>query len=377
MPILRPDTLKGVDDLIRATHEAFREACFNWLLVATALVVIGLVLEGPELSHEISSIIRNWRFNRKFHFSLPEQHAPDWVKLLAFVGWILIVLGVGGEFIADSFVSKADGYVQTFDEILLHEAQTRTAFASERASAAYERAAETEREAAAENAIAAKSLAEAETARKEAEGFQLRIAEANERAASAEKNAAEAQLELGRLKSPRSLTHVPEMVLSLKQFEGTEYTFSFVFQDEDSIKLLRAIDDLLHQAGWKRLKPPHGFPALNVFPGENDTAVKVGIATGLLVSVQSQESLEVLQKKNSQELPSYIRAADAVNLALSSNVFPHRRPRPRSRLRCRKATPQLCSSESARSPDERPRYPLRPGPMQLPGPGMAFPQSTP
>ncbi len=232
------------------------------------------------------------------------------------------MLGVGGEFIADSFVSKADGYVQTFDEILLHEAQTRTAFASERASAAYERAAETEREAAAENAIAAKSLAEAETARKEAEGFQLRIAEANERAASAEKNAAEAQLELGRLKSPRSLTHVPEMVLSLKQFEGTEYTFSFVFQDEDSIKLLRAIDDLLHQAGWKRLKPPHGFPALNVFPGENDTAVKVGIATGLLVSVQSQESLEVLQKKNSQELPSYIRAADAVNLALSSNVFP-------------------------------------------------------
>ena len=45
--ISRPDTLKGVDDLIRAGFEAYRGACFNWLLAATGLVVVGLVLEGP------------------------------------------------------------------------------------------------------------------------------------------------------------------------------------------------------------------------------------------------------------------------------------------------------------------------------------------
>jgi hypothetical protein len=117
MPIL--DTLKGVDDLIRTDLEVFREIWFNRLLAATLLVVIGLAMEGPELWYEISSIFRHGPFVRRFHFSLPEQHAPNWVKLLAFVGWVLIVGGVAGEYVADSFASKADGYVQKFDEILL------------------------------------------------------------------------------------------------------------------------------------------------------------------------------------------------------------------------------------------------------------------
>lgn len=147
-PIPRPDTLKGIDDLILAGFEAYRGSCFNWLLKATGLVVAGLALEGPELWHEITWIVRQWRFKRRFHFCFPEDHAPNWVKLAAFVGWLFIVVGVAGEYVADSFVSKADGYVQTFDEILLHESQTRTAFANERASAAFERAAQTEKEAA-------------------------------------------------------------------------------------------------------------------------------------------------------------------------------------------------------------------------------------
>jgi hypothetical protein len=201
-PISRPDTLKGVDDLIRAGFEAYRGSCFNWLLAATGLVVAGLVFEGPELWHDITSIVRHWRFVRRFHFAVPEVHTPDWAKLFASLGWLLIVVGVAGEYVADSFVSKADGYVQTFDELLLTEAQRGTAFARERASAAYERASENEKETAntlkqveQERADAAKSLAAAETARKEAEGFQLQIAHANERASNAEKVAAQSRKE--------------------------------------------------------------------------------------------------------------------------------------------------------------------------------------
>jgi len=194
IPISRPDTLKGVDDLIRASHGVFREACFNWLLVATGLVVVGLVLEGPELWHEITSIIRNWRFNRNFHFSLPEEHTPNWVKLLAFVGWIFIVLGVTGEYVADSFVSKADGYVQTFDEILLHESQTRTAFASERASAAYERAAQTEKEAAEDLKTTNIVRQKAEEARQRSEGFRAQIEKDEREAARLKKDAEDERL---------------------------------------------------------------------------------------------------------------------------------------------------------------------------------------
>jgi hypothetical protein len=147
-PFVRPNTLKGVDELIHAGFEAYRASCFNWLLGATAVVAIGLVFEGPELTHEITSIVRHWRFTRRFRFSLPEAHAPEWAKLLAFVGWLLIVMGVAGEYVADSFVSKADGYVQTFDEIVLANAQKEVEIAKEKSGGAYERAATAEREAA-------------------------------------------------------------------------------------------------------------------------------------------------------------------------------------------------------------------------------------
>jgi len=147
-PIPRPDTLKGIDDLIQAGFETYRGSCFNWLLAATGLVLVGLVLEGPELWHDITSIARHWPFTRGFKFSLPGEKDSNRAKLIAAIGWLFIVVGVAGEYVTDSFVSKADGYVQMFDEILLHESQTRTAFANERASAAFERAAQTEKEAA-------------------------------------------------------------------------------------------------------------------------------------------------------------------------------------------------------------------------------------
>jgi len=196
-PVAISDLLRGVDDQIRSQFEAFRADCFTWLLVATGIVILGLALEGPELWYEIVSIFRHWRFRHRFRFSLSESHAPNWVTLLAFIGWILIVVGVAGEYVADSFVSAADGYVQSFNDTLLNEARKGTAVARERANAAYERASENEREtastlkqAAQERADAARSLAAAETARKNAEGFQLQISQANERAAKAEEEAA-------------------------------------------------------------------------------------------------------------------------------------------------------------------------------------------
>src|SRR6266487_2607389 len=195
-PLSAPDTLKGIDNLIRVGFEAYRTSCLNWLLVATGLVVVGLGFEGPELWHDITSIIGQWRFKRRFHFSLPENHAANWAKLAAFVGWVLIVVGVAGEFVADSFVSRADGYVQTFDEILLSETQQGAEAARERATAAYERASENEKETAStlkqaeqERADAAKSLAAAEAARKEVEGFEAQVADANARAATNEREA--------------------------------------------------------------------------------------------------------------------------------------------------------------------------------------------
>jgi hypothetical protein len=135
----RPDTLIGVDELIRKRFVEYRSSCFGWLLKATALVVVGLGFEGAELWYEIPSIIGHWRFRRRFHFSLPEFHPPNWTILLAFIGWFCIVLGVAGEYVADSFVSKADGYIQTFDEILIGDAASNAIRAQNAADAVDEK----------------------------------------------------------------------------------------------------------------------------------------------------------------------------------------------------------------------------------------------
>jgi hypothetical protein len=52
------------------------------------------------------------------------------------VGWVLVAVGVAGEGIAEGFVSNADGLVQTFNGILLADAQKETALALERAAQA-------------------------------------------------------------------------------------------------------------------------------------------------------------------------------------------------------------------------------------------------
>jgi hypothetical protein len=251
---------KNIDDLVRSDFESFRNIWFNRLLISTGIVAVGLLFELPEIWHEsVSAVVPR-------HTQIHEI-AP-WMKLLVSVGWLLIVIGVVGEFVADSFVSKADGIVTTFNEALLADAQRKTGLANERAASAFERAAQTEREASQENERAAmaeqqaqeeneraaKALGAAETARKEAEGFQLQIAQANERASSAEQRANEAELELARIKTPRSLIHVPELISALEPFRGTEYVFVSVFQDEESIYFLRAIDDVLQKAGWERGK---------------------------------------------------------------------------------------------------------------------------
>lgn len=133
---------KGLDDLVRSDLESFRNIWFTRLLISTLVVVFGLLFELPEILHESFDAIRTLGHRPKM-----SEIAP-WIKLSASIGWLLIVFGVSGEFVADGFVSKADGIVQTFDESMIAEAQRQTDLAKIRAGGAYERAAQTEKEAA-------------------------------------------------------------------------------------------------------------------------------------------------------------------------------------------------------------------------------------
>lgn len=148
----------------------------------------------------------------------------------------------------------------------------------------------------------------------------LETAKANERSAQADQKAAEAKLELEKLRTPRTISHIPELLTTLEAFKGTEYTFSAVCADEESINLLKEIGALLQRAGWKRGKPVGGFPAINVFGKEVDFSVPVSLLTGVSISIDSPNGS--LQSLTIATMPQYARAAVALNLSLSFNLSP-------------------------------------------------------
>jgi hypothetical protein len=162
-----------------------------------------------------------------------------------------------------------------------------------------------------------------------AEGFRLDIAKANEAAAlaqaqveGAKAEAAKANLELERVKSPRTLKNLSTLTESLKAFKGTEYTFSLVFGDEESITLLRQLDGILTECGWVRIKPPHAYPAINIYGQEQDFAVPNGLTSGIKIMVDSDVPLTTLQTTPVNNLPPPTGASVALAMALTDNLSP-------------------------------------------------------
>jgi multidrug efflux pump subunit AcrA (membrane-fusion protein) len=194
--------------------------------------------------------------------------------------------------------------------------------ANERAGKAEENAAKAQENLAGANARAAEADAKAES-------FRSEIAKANESAeqaraqvASATAEAAKANLELAQIKAPRTLSNASSLVESLKAYKGAEYTFSSVFGDEESILLLRQIDAALSNSGWVRVKPPHAFPAINIYGTDQEFAVAQGMTSGIKVSVNSDIPLTTLQAMPVDKLPAPTGAALALAIALTGSLNP-------------------------------------------------------
>ena len=249
---------------------------------------------------------------------------------------LLVVIGVGGELVVHVMQSRANKKLIALQrtEALEQEAEIArmkmesASFELEIAKANKDSASALERAAKAEENLgnAKKSAADADA---KAEGFRLSIAKANESAAKAEAQvaaataeAARANLELAILKAPRSLSRESELISALEPFKGTEYVFASVFQDEESMSLLKAINDVLQKAGWKRGKSVAGFPGVNMYGNDvPDFSVPIGFSIGLHVSTDSPHAIN-FNHVQIKDLPQYIQAAGALNLALSQYISP-------------------------------------------------------
>jgi hypothetical protein len=267
------------------------------------------------------------------------------------IGTAIIIFGVYGEYHFGSKAAQGNARLQEILGTQLLDARDRLTKAEDKlretirdvgdTKRAAEQSAASARQANSDSRNAKLSAGEAISlargARQEAESFEKDIVSAKTQAADAEshlaealRRAAEATAELNRFKLPRSLADVPKLVSILAEFNGSEYKFSSVFMDNESIELLIAIDDVLQRAGWKRVDLsswPLGIPIVDVSGKHGKFKVVGGLSDGVRVSVElpsvhSEQDVPVLQSLPPDKMPILLRKAMSLNNALCSSLFP-------------------------------------------------------
>jgi hypothetical protein len=128
--VLSPDSFtSSLDAMSRADLERLRDAYAVCIFWSTAAVVLGCALEVPEVLHEF------W----------PSLFPATWsrtIKGVSSAGLLFVVLGVAGELTFDHWRSGYEGLLQTFENVLVADAEQHTAEAQQRANDAAREAGE-------------------------------------------------------------------------------------------------------------------------------------------------------------------------------------------------------------------------------------------
>jgi hypothetical protein len=327
--MLPPDIVAKLHLCAMRDFGAARDSWFFWLSNSTRCVVIGLILELPELAYETVDFARKRIDRLRYRVVLLEDRLEK-AKLIAVVGWFLIVVGVGGEWYAGIKIDVLSARVQECNDAKLAEVTDEAGSAKDSAKEARDAAKEAKDASGKSVAESSSAMTIATGARKEANSFDTRIVSATNTAIEAEQHLAEAlratanaEEELKRIRTPRSLINPSVLTDALKAFK-TEYTFFGCFQDQESIELLMQIDKVLADAGWTRVKLPPQTSSVDIHLTIKDFTVPITTRFGVYVVAQSTKTAEALNAISPPMLPAYIRAAMALKAGLGSaaGIYP-------------------------------------------------------
>ena len=128
-------------------------------------------------------------------------------------------------------------------------------------------------------AEAAEAMRIAESERLARADLESKVADAEARAAEANAADSQAQLELAKLKQPRTIgpRDQEKIAASLKRFAGQNFGFS-VFRDPEAMALVRVIDDTLKLAGWVRVPSQIGAIVVDVAGDTAGTSHSSGVS---------------------------------------------------------------------------------------------------
>lgn len=109
-----PDLIRFIDQLTRDDLRALSDSYFLGLVLSSIVVGVGILLEAPEAIHTLIEVCKDVRFpGRK------SKEPSKLVKACGVLGWLIVLTGVAGEGIFEWYAAKADGLVQSFNNIVL------------------------------------------------------------------------------------------------------------------------------------------------------------------------------------------------------------------------------------------------------------------
>lgn len=321
-----------VDQLDRLTDALvpFRDADLSIIVWATVLVTIGVLMEVAEIQHDVREAVRELK-----HQSKLGELKPVW-KMVVAVGWVLVAFGLGLEWWGDARINSVSTDLDSVNQAIVQRAQGDATAAGKSAhdagidaTTARDSARDAKNDAKGARQEADSLTREITDAKQQSADASSRAVDAVSRLADAEQQLADATLreanaeeEINRLKSPRIPTNASELSSDLKQFAGTEYTFSLVFGNNESTSLLKQIDSALQLAGWKRVKPSPP-PTIGIKPLEDqDFMVATGDASGVEVAVDSTESTTFLNSRPRWTWPHLTLVAALLRNELALRITP-------------------------------------------------------
>jgi len=119
--MLVPDLIAKLNHCATSDLAGPRDFWFSWLARFTTMVAVGLALELPELAYELKLIARAWIPYFRYRIITPSDRRLQTAKVVAFIGWILIVAGVVGERYAEVRVKDFDASIQECSDVKLAE----------------------------------------------------------------------------------------------------------------------------------------------------------------------------------------------------------------------------------------------------------------
>jgi len=247
--MLPPELIAKLNECSRVDFVALRDNAFFWQVAYSRMVISGLLLEGPELIHEIALIIGKWftgvvkKFAR-FRWVVSSERFIECAKIAAFVGWIFIIWGLVGELRVSSRIVDLSASIQECSDAKVREATIDAGDAANSAKIADDHAKSAVEKSDKANTVAGNALAISKAATDAAEKAQEKVGAVAVQADDLDRAIWQTQF----LVSARSLRNRELLISTLRKFNKKKIVLTSFIGDAEGWDLCNSLVNVAYNA---------------------------------------------------------------------------------------------------------------------------------